>query len=151
MQETKKRWVQSLDRETWQLQPTGSYRVRHDWRDLACTHTRMQDIYTGLPRWCSGKRTHLPTQETQETWVRSLGWEDLLEEEMATSSSSLAWKIPWTGKPGELQSMWSQRAGHNWVTEHSIPPYTEQSCGCREGGEEGWTGSSGLLDADYWV
>ena len=38
----------------------------------------------------------------QETWVRSLGWEDLLEKEMATHSSSLAWKIPWTAKPGRL-------------------------------------------------
>ena len=36
----------------------------------------------------------------QETWVRSLGWEDLLEEEMATHSSILAWKIPWTEEPG---------------------------------------------------
>ena len=41
---------------------------------------------------------HLPPM--QETWVRSLGWEDLLEEEMATHSSILAWKIPWTEEPG---------------------------------------------------
>ena len=45
----------------------------------------------------------------QETWVRSLGWEDPLEKEMATHSSILAWKIPWTSK---LQSMGSQRVGH---------------------------------------
>jgi len=44
----------------------------------------------------------------QETWVRSLGQEDPLEKEMATHSSSLAWKIPWTEKPGRLQSMGSQ-------------------------------------------
>ena len=44
----------------------------------------------------------------QETWVRSLGWEDPLEEGMATHSSVLAWKIPWTEKPGGLQSMESQ-------------------------------------------
>ena len=43
-------------------------------------------------------------QEMQE--VQSLGWEDLLEEEMATHSSILAWKIPWTEEPGGLQSMW---------------------------------------------
>ena len=48
-----------------------------------------------------------------ETWVLSLGWEDLLEKEMATHSSNLAWKIPWTEEPGGLQSMGSQRAGHN--------------------------------------
>ena len=40
-----------------------------------------------------------------ETWVQSLGWENLLEKEMATHSSILAWKIPWTGEPGRLQSM----------------------------------------------
>ena len=49
------------------------------------------------------------TQETQETWVQSLGWEDPLEEEMATHSSLLDWKIPWTGEPGGLQSMGSQK------------------------------------------
>ena len=49
----------------------------------------------------------------QETRVRSLGWEDPLQEEMATHSSILAWKIPWTEKPGGLQSMQSQRVGHN--------------------------------------
>ena len=53
---------------------------------------------------------HLPT--IQETWVRSLGWEDPLEKEMATHSSVLAWKIPWMEKPGGLQSMGSQRVGH---------------------------------------
>ena len=49
----------------------------------------------------------------QEIWVRSLGWEDPLEEEMATSSSVLAWKILWTEDPGGLQSMGSQRVGHS--------------------------------------
>ena len=52
----------------------------------------------------------------QETWVCSLGREDLLEKEMATHSSTLAWKIPWMEKPGCLQSMGSQRVEHNWVT-----------------------------------
>ena len=49
----------------------------------------------------------------QETWLRSLGQEDPLEKEMATHSSTLAWKIPWTEKPGMLQSMGSQRVGHD--------------------------------------
>ena len=49
----------------------------------------------------------------QETWVRSLGWEDPLEKEMATHSSIIAWKISWTEEPGKLQSMGSQRAGHD--------------------------------------
>ena len=45
----------------------------------------------------------------QETWVQSLGWEDPLEEEMATHSSNLAWEIPWTEEPGGLQFMGSQK------------------------------------------
>ena len=49
----------------------------------------------------------------QETWLRSLGQEDPLEKEMATHSSTLAWKIPWTEEPGRLQSMGSQRVGHD--------------------------------------
>ena len=53
-------------------------------------------------------------QEMQETWVRSLGQEDPLEEGMATHSSILAWRIPWTEDPGRLQSMGSQRFRHNW-------------------------------------
>ena len=48
-----------------------------------------------------------------ETWVQSLGWEDPLEKEMATHSSILAWKIPWIEEPGGLQSMDSQRVGHD--------------------------------------
>ena len=49
----------------------------------------------------------------QEVWVRSLGWEDPLEKEMAALSSTLAWRIPWTEEPGGLQSMGSRRVGHN--------------------------------------
>ena len=52
-------------------------------------------------------------QETQETQVWSLGWEGTWEEEMATHSSILAWEIPRTEEPGGLQSMGSQRVGHN--------------------------------------
>ena len=48
-----------------------------------------------------------------ETGVQSLDWEDPLEKEMATHSSTLTWKIPWTEEPGRLQSMGSQRVGHD--------------------------------------
>ena len=54
---------------------------------------------------------HLSTM--QETWVRSLGQEDLLEKEMAIHSSGIAWKIPWTEESGELQSLGSQRVGYD--------------------------------------
>ena len=53
----------------------------------------------------------LPTM--WETRVQSLGWEDLLEKDIATHSSILAWKIPWTEEPGRLQSMGSQRVRHD--------------------------------------
>ena len=53
----------------------------------------------------------LPTM--RETWVQSLGWEDLLEKEMATHSSFLTWKIPLTEEPGRLRSMGSKRVGHD--------------------------------------
>ena len=52
-----------------------------------------------------------------ETWVQSLGWEDPLEKEMETHSSILAWRIPRTEEPGGLQSMKSQRVGHDWMTD----------------------------------
>ena len=56
----------------------------------------------------------------QEIWVQSLGREDPLEEGMATHSSILAWKIPWTEEPSRLQSMGSQRVGRGWVTKHAL-------------------------------
>ena len=59
----------------------------------------------------------------QETWVRSLGWEDLLETGMATHSSILAWKIPWTEEPCGLQYMGLQRVGHDLATEQNGNPH----------------------------
>ena len=61
---------------------------------------------------------HLPTM--QETRVQSLGQENLLDKEMATHSSILAWKMPWMEEPGRLQSMGSQRVRHNWATSLSF-------------------------------
>ena len=54
-----------------------------------------------------------------EMQVRSLGWKDLLEEEMTTHSSVLTWRIPWTEEPGRLQSMESRRAGHDLASERN--------------------------------
>ena len=60
----------------------------------------------------------------QETQVQLLGWEDSLENEMATHSSILAWRIPWTEEPGRLQSLWlqeldtTQRLNHNYPILH---------------------------------
>ena len=55
-----------------------------------------------------------------ENQVRSLGQEDPLEKEMATHSSTLAWKIPWIEEPGRLQSMGSKRVGHDGATSLSL-------------------------------
>ena len=73
------------------------------------------DIYTLLcPKWASLSGTEAAA--TQEMWVQSLGWEDPLEEAMAIHFSILAWRSPWTEKPGGLQSIGSQRARHDLVT-----------------------------------
>ena len=72
-----------------------------------------RQLVLGLPWWLSGK-------ESLETWVQSLDWEDPLQEEMATHSSILAWKILWTEEPGRLQSRGSQRIGHDWTTEDTV-------------------------------
>ena len=69
---------------------------------------------------------HLPTM--RETWVWSLGQEDPLEEEMATHSSILAWKIPWTKEPGRLQSTALQRVGHNWTISLYLICYITFRC-----------------------
>ena len=71
-------------------------------------------LLSSIPLWSSLVAQlvkNLPAMP--ETWVRSLGWEDPLEEGMATHFSILAWRIPWTEEPGGLQSMGSQRVGHN--------------------------------------
>ena len=74
--------------------------------------TSVPSIYRGIPGSSAVK--HPPAiQEMQETQVRSLGQEDPLEKEMATHSSILVWKIPWTEELRGLQSMESQRAGHD--------------------------------------
>ena len=61
--------------------------------------------------WAAHTVKNLPA--IGETWVQSLGWEDPLEKEMTTHSSFLAWRIPWMEEPGGLQSMGSQRIGHD--------------------------------------
>ena len=63
-----------------------------------------------MRRMVAQRLKHLPAM--QETWVQSLSQEDPLEKEMATHSSILAWRIPWTEEPGGLQSTGSQRVGH---------------------------------------
>ena len=123
----------------------GLHRVGHDWSDLAAAAyvtfclsihpclSFVTAILMGITWYhivvliCNFLLTSLVAQTVkclstmQETWVRSLGWEDPLEKEMAIHSRTIAWKIPWTEEPGRLQSMGSQRAGHDWATSlHSL-------------------------------
>ena len=94
----------SMNRGAWQATVTG---ITKSWT--------LNDLhFTSLPRGASlvvQRVKCLPAM--QETWVQSLGQEDPLEKEMATHSSTLAWKIPWTEKPGRLQSIGSRTVGHN--------------------------------------
>ena len=78
-----------------------------------------------------GKRIHLSIQEPQETWVPSLGWEDPLEEEMATHFRILTGTIPRTEDPDGLQSMGLQKVGHDQATEREQNPRDSAPCMCR--------------------
>ena len=76
---------------------------------------------------------HLPT--VRKTRFQSLGWEDVLEKEMAIHSNILAWKIPWTEEPGRLQSMGSQRVGHDWATSlnQTLSVYRDSTAHVQDG------------------
>ena len=76
-----------------------------------------------LPRWLSGK------ESTCQMWVWSLGQEDTPERGMATHSSILAWRIPWTEEPGGLQFMGSQRVKYDWACMHLHDKYIQANLG----------------------
>ena len=92
------------------------YRVPRSWRSENLSYA----ILLRRASLVVQRVEHLPAM--QETWVPSLGQEDPLEEEMATHTDILAWKIPWTEKPGRVQSIGSQRIGNNWATSLSLSP-----------------------------
>ena len=88
-------------------------------------------------------------QEMPQTQVRSLGWEDALEKEMATQSSSFAWKMQWTEEPGGLQSMGLQRIGHDWA--HNGTPLQSS---CLENPMDGgvwWVAVHGVTKSQTWL
>ena len=98
------------------LQSIGLQRVRHNWAIPLFFPQLFSNILQGSV-WMTHMVKNLLT--VQETWVRSLGQEGPLEEEMATHSSILAWRIPRTEEPSGLQSMGSQRVGHDRETNTS--------------------------------
>ena len=115
---------QTLKHKTWYHKTS-----RRKWRGKKIT-----DAALGSNLGINNKRKKKTTNDTttslvaqtvkrlstmRETRVRSLGWEDPLEKEMAIHSSTIAWKIPWTEEPGRLQSMGSQRVAHNWANSRS--------------------------------
>ena len=102
-----KLWELVIDREGWQAAVRGVT----DSSDMTATELNWTELRVSLVTQMVKKP---PTM--LETWVWSLGWEDPLEKGMATHSSILALRIPWTEEPGRLQSMGSQRVGHDWVT-----------------------------------
>ena len=68
----------------------------------------------------------LPMKETQETWVPSLAWQDSLEKDIATDPRILAWKIPWTEEPGELQSMGSQESDKDTTEQLTLSLFSKK-------------------------
>ena len=106
-----------------------------------CLNLRLGKLRTrrGASQVAEWYRITLPMQKTQETQIWYLGWEDSLEEEMATHSSIPAWKIAWIEEPGGLQSMGSQRVRHYWAHTHThtrIHSHTHSHTGTFEGQEE---------------
>ena len=86
-------------------------RTNHVWKQLFIYKWGFPGCTSGNTRDCV---TRLPTHETKEMQLLSLGWEDLLEEGLATYSSILSWRILWTEEPGRLQSIGLQRVEHGW-------------------------------------
>ena len=126
-------WGIHMDRGAWLVTVHGikkSWTWLNDWtmtfpHHPALTISLSLSMNLSIPgtscNWASlvaQRVKHLPAM--WETRVQSLGGEDPLEKEMETYSSTLAWKIPWTEKPGRLQTKGSQRVGHDWVTSLSL-------------------------------
>ena len=109
----------------------------------AWTSLVLSGIWPALsPQWASLVAQRLKRLPAMwETWVQSLGCKDSLEKEMATHPSIFAWRIPWTEEPGGLQSMGSQRVGHDWMTaftfkhsmEKAIAPHSSTLAGKSHG------------------
>ena len=103
------------DRGAWGVSVHKVAKSRTWLSNRTLTHTNHIHLWNiCIPWWLSGKESCLPVKEM---WVWTLGQEDPLEKEITTHSSNFAWKTPWTEESGGLQSMWSERVGHNWVTE----------------------------------
>ena len=98
------------------------YIMEKEWVLISSSSYKDTNLIMVVPWWLIGHSSSLvaqtikPLPTMRKTRVQSLGQEDPLEKEMATHSSSLARKIPWTEEPGRLQSTGSQRVGHDWAS-----------------------------------
>ena len=109
-------------KKNWSLVPKSSekaYFCGRNWRNLPPLASLIVTTF-GLLKASLVAQTVKRLPAMWETRVQSLGWEDSLEKEMAAHSSTPVWKIPWTEEPSRLQSMGSQRVGHNWATSLSL-------------------------------
>ena len=111
-------WIEGEETDNKVISPSSSITLQRVWM----SEENWVSSWNNLGDWLRVHFTYLVAQTVkrlpamQETQLRFLGWEDPLEKEMAPYSSTLAWKIPWTEEPDRLQSMGSQRVGHNWAT-----------------------------------
>ena len=118
-------WMKQLDADLWTTGIQNESLVGVGSLNWISRKNRQRHL---LRRW----RASLVTQKVKnpltvpETQVRSRGWEDSLEREMATHSSFLAWRIPWTQEPARPQRTGSQRVGHGWVTKQQQPQELEE-------------------------
>ena len=106
------------------------YKICSYWEEAAVWHRELSSVLCDDLEGWGGVRIWAPLvaqmvknpPAMRETWVRSWGPEDPLEKGMATDSSMLAWRIPWTEEPGRLRSMRSQRAGLHWSNSACMQP-----------------------------
>ena len=105
------------DRAVWLWRhhalPTRVSHISPGWFCIISTRRGKELRGCGLSRWANCKEPACQCRR-HKTWVRSQGWEEPLEEEMASHSSTFAWRIPWAEEPGRLQSMGSQTVRHDW-------------------------------------
>ena len=104
----------------WQGPLTENFKKANFFRLCQGTYLDFSSTHEGLG-FPGGSDSKVFACSAGDTQVQSLGWEDPLEKGLATHSSIIAWRIPWTEEPGRLQSMGSQRGKHNWVTHFHSP------------------------------